>query len=187
MRYFNHLPMIGLLALALTACGGSGSDNETLTPRADKPVLNEVVMDNTSTEAAPETVAPADVNPAQADMSAVFVDLPAPYNTADYAQGKRVFRLCSSCHVIGDGSSHRVGPDLQGVFDRKIGTAPGFSYSRAVQEADFEWTPEQLEQWLASPRSFLPGNRMSFQGVRKPVDRTAVIAYLMIETATDAE
>ncbi len=187
MRYFFQRAAFGFSLLSLAACGGSRSDDATQAPEIDKPVLNEVVMDNTSSETAPETVAPADVNPAQVDMSAIFVDLPAPYNTADYAQGKRVFRLCSSCHVIGDGSSHRVGPDLQGVFDRKIGTAPGFSYSRAVQEADFEWTPEQLEQWLASPRSFLPGNRMSFQGVRKPGDRTAVIAYLMVETATDAE
>jgi cytochrome c len=57
-----------------------------------------------------------------------------------------------------------------------------FTYSKALQEADFEWTPEQVDAWLQDPRGFLKGNRMSFSGVRKEKDRLAVVAYLMLKT-----
>ena len=71
------------------------------------------------------------------------------------------------------------------MFGRVVGTAEGFDYSDAVEEADFEWTAVQLEEWLASPREFLPGNRMSFAGVRRERDRHDLIAFLMIRTEAE--
>lgn len=75
-----------------------------------------------------------------------------------------------------------MGPNLHGVFGRTVGTADGFQYSRALEAEDFVWTPERLEEWLANPGDYLPGNRMTFAGVRRPADRHAVIAYLMVES-----
>lgn len=69
------------------------------------------------------------------------------------------------------------------MFDRKVGEAEDFKYSKALSESDFDWTPEKLDEWLANPRGFLPGNNMSFTGVRRERDRNAVIAYLLVETA----
>ncbi|MGB2389202.1 MAG: c-type cytochrome [Henriciella sp.] len=106
-----------------------------------------------------------------------------PYASADYARGRRTFRLCQSCHTVTEGGPNLVGPNLHGLFGREVGTMPGYSYSAAVNDADFVWTPERLDEWLTNPRSFLRGNKMSFAGVRKPEDRLAVIAYLMVETA----
>ena len=75
-----------------------------------------------------------------------------------------------------------VGPNLHGLFGRQVATAEGFDYSPALKAETFIWTPEQLDHWLANPGTFVPGNRMSFSGVRKPEDRNAVIAYLMTKT-----
>ena len=58
-----------------------------------------------------------------------------------------------------------------------------YSYSDALQEADFVWTPRALDAWLAQPARFLPGNRMSFPGVSQASDRTDVIAYLLEATS----
>jgi len=67
-----------------------------------------------------------------------------------------------------------------------VASEPGFDYSPALKAETFTWTPEQLDQWLANPRTFVPGNRMSFSGVRKPEDRLAVIAYLMVQSGYTA-
>ena len=115
-------------------------------------------------------------------LQASFDALPAPYSQAYYNLGRRTFKNCQSCHTITEGGRNLVGPNLHGVFGRTVGTADGFQYSRALKAENFEWTPERLEEWLANPGDYLPGNRMTFAGVRRPADRHAVIAYLMVES-----
>jgi len=132
--------------------------------------------------AAPAAPAQALAVPAPAEPSFEFAALPAPYNEASYSAGNRTWKLCQSCHLTAEGSGNLVGPNLHGLFGRQVATAPGFDYSPALMAETFIWTPEQLDNWLANPRTFVPGNRMSFSGVRKPEDRVAVIAYLMVQT-----
>lgn len=170
-------------SLILAACGGGESTPQTTPAETEKPVENSEVTEGSSNS---PKVAPAAETPT-AEPSQAFASLPAPYNTADYAVGRRTFKLCSSCHLLEEGAGHLVGPNLYGMFDRKVGEMDGFTYSKVLQEADFEWTPEQVDAWLADPRGFLKGNRMSFTGVRKPADRTAVIAYMMSETGYTAD
>jgi cytochrome c len=119
--------------------------------------------------------------PDAAEMQTAIAALPAPYNEASYEAGRRVFAQCRSCHVIQAGAPHRVGPNLHGVFGREIGTAEGFTYSQAVQDADFVWDADHLDHWLQNPQTFLPGNRMAFAGVRDESQRRDLIAYLMVE------
>lgn len=152
--------------LALAACGSPEPAATTETPAAPAP----------TTEAAP-----AAENEATEEMQERIAALPAPYNAANYAAGQRVFAQCRSCHVIEAGAPHRVGPNLHGVFGREIGTAPGFNYSQAVQDANFVWDASQLDHWLQNPQTFLPGNRMAFAGVRDETQRRDLIAYLMVE------
>ncbi|WP_394694312.1 c-type cytochrome [Hyphobacterium sp.] len=112
--------------------------------------------------------------------------LPAPYSEADYDTGRRLFRRCGSCHTVAAEGGNRAGPNLHGIFGSTAGTVDGFDYSMTLENADFVWTPEQLDGWLANPREFLPGNRMSFVGLREEEDRRNVIAYLMHETGYSA-
>lgn len=169
-------PALATLGLAIiTACGGPG-DEAGAGSGAEAPAAEAPAPASSATDA------PAEPAAATANNDDAFAALPAPYNTADYDRGRRTWRLCSTCHLTEDGAGHRVGPNLYGMFGKEVGTQDGFAYSDALLEADFVWTPERLEQWLADPRDFLPGNRMSFAGVRREDDRHAVIAYLMVET-----
>lgn len=170
MKMISSIAIAALVGLA--ACGGSDAPaNET--PAEPAPA------------AATPAATPAPAAPAT-DAPSPFAALPAPYNTADYARGRRTWKLCQSCHLTAEGAGNLVGPNLHGLFGREAGTLDGFAYSPALQEADFVWTPEQVDHWLENPRTFLPGNRMTFAGVRKPEDRIAVVAYLMSETGYDA-
>ena len=117
-----------------------------------------------------------------AEMQTRIAGLPAPYNEASYEAGRRVFAQCRACHTIEAGGGNRVGPNLHAVFGREIGTAPGFAYSQAAQDADFTWDGAHLEQWLANPQTFLAGNRMAFAGIRDETQRRDLIAYLMLES-----
>ena len=114
---------------------------------------------------------------------ASVADLPAPYNTADLENGRLKFAECKSCHTIKAGGPNGKGPNLHGVFGRKAGTLKGFKYSDAVKKAGFDWDYEHLDGWLAKPKAYLPGTKMSFKGVPDPKDRIDVIGYLAVESA----
>ena len=61
------------------------------------------------------------------------------------------------------------------------GAVEDFDYSDALQEKAGEglvWMPEELDAFLAKPRDYLPGTKMSFAGIRKEDQRADVIAYL---------
>jgi cytochrome c len=139
---------------------------------------------NAPTAEAPAAAAPA-AGPSPEEIQATLATLPAPYNAADYEAGRRVFAQCRSCHTIDAGGGNRVGPNLHGVFGREIGSAEGFNYSQAVQDANFVWDGAQLDHWLQNPQTFLPGNRMAFAGVRNETQRRDLIAYLMVESAPE--
>lgn len=126
--------------------------------------------------------APAPKVLSDAEKTALLATLPAPYNAGDLANGKAKFGLCRSCHTITPGGSNGVGPNLYGVFGRKAGTHEDYNYSDAVKNAGFVWDAEHLDKWLAQPREFLPGTKMSFAGVKNEEDRVDLIAYLKVET-----
>lgn len=172
MRRVTSGLVIVAAAAALTACG-QPSTQESGTA-ATAPVASAPA----ATPASAATPAPV-VDPAKA---ALLVSLPAPYNTGDLENGQRQFQLCRSCHTITEGGANMTGPNLYGLFGRTIGTAEKFRYSEPVKAAGFTWDAAKLDQWLADPRGFLPGNRMSFMGVKDPKDRTDLIAYLKVET-----
>jgi len=195
---------LAFAALLLAACGGgddaasapadTGSGEDTVNAETPSPAGEDTAE---AADSAPDTPGADDMASSGAEKTDApsedarlatpeFSGLPAPYATADYDIGKRTFRLCSSCHLLEEGAGHRIGPNLHGLFERKVGGVDDFAYSDALLEADFDWTPQKLEEWLADPRGFLPGNRMSFAGVRRERDRHAVIAYIMKNTGYES-
>lgn len=121
-----------------------------------------------------EQMASADASDTMADA----VDGPDP---ALVAKGEVAFRKCSSCHQVGDGARNRSGPQLNGVVGRAIAGLDGFKYSNPFKAAHDEgrvWDEETLAAFLADPRGYIKGTKMSFRGFSDPADVDAVIAYL---------
>ncbi len=145
-------------------------------------ILAACSKDDGKTQSASGVVPAAAVGPTEAEKVALLATLPAPYNTGDLANGQRKFALCRSCHTIAEGGPALTGPNLYGVFGRQAGAVAEYAYSPAIKAAGFVWDGEHLDKWLADPRGFLPGTKMSFAGLKDPKDRTDLIAYLKVET-----
>ncbi|MCG8506317.1 MAG: cytochrome c family protein [Sphingomonadales bacterium] len=97
---------------------------------------------------------------------------------ASVDSGAKVFRKCQACHTMEQGGANRVGPNLYDVVGRALGATAGFSYSDALLGHGGDWSYEALNAYLENPRKAIPGNKMSFAGLRKATDRADVIAYL---------
>ena len=106
---------------------------------------------------------------------------------ADYVAGKNAFAMrCSACHTLADRGANLTGPNLWGVFDRQVGTLDAYeNFSDALKAADFVWTPDTLNAWLADPRGFLEGNEMAIPEAVPENERAPIISFLMIETGAD--
>jgi len=118
----------------------------------------------------------------EAEKVAALTTLPAPYNAGDLENGRRAFARCRSCHTITPGGPNMTGPNLYGLFGRQAGADAKFSYSHAMRTAGFAWDADKLDHWLQNPRTFLPGNKMTFPGLPDATDRRDVIAFLKVET-----
>jgi cytochrome c len=97
-------------------------------------------------------------------------------------RGAVLFKRCRACHTLGEGERHKVGPNLWGVFGQTAGTRDDFNYSTAMSNSEIVWTDETMSAYIERPSEYLPGNRMSFAGLRKAEDRTALIEYLRANT-----
>ncbi len=127
--------------------------------------------------------APAAKAPTEAEAQAMLAALPAPYNTADLANGRTQFARCKSCHTVGDGQANQVGPNLYGVFNRPMASAPGYKYSDALKNsAEHGWDGGHMDAWIEDPRGSHPGTKMAFAGIKDAEDRKDLIAWLMVQT-----
>ncbi len=98
-----------------------------------------------------------------------------------FVKGRSLFNRCRACHAFKpDTRSLSRGPNLWGVVGRKSGTAPGYTeYSPAMQKANVTWTAENIDKYLANPKTFVPENWMNFIGMPKPDERQALLAFLV--------
>lgn len=98
----------------------------------------------------------------------------------DAEAGAAVFKKCVTCHVV-DSDKNKVGPSLKGLFGRKAGTHPDFSYSsgmKAAGEGGLVWDETTLRDYLHNPKAKVKGTKMAFAGVKKDDEITNLIAYL---------
>lgn len=137
---------------------------------ADDAAAQEPEAEPATEEAAAEAAEPAAAAAAPAEPDPEMV-----------AAGEKVFAKCKACHMVGEDAKNRVGPILNGVVGRAVAAVEDFKYSAAMADAGASgmvWDNDTLHGYLADPRGFLPKNKMSFAGLKKPEDVDAVIAYL---------
>jgi cytochrome c len=99
--------------------------------------------------------------------------------SADVAAGEKVFAKCAACHTVNQGGANGIGPNLYATVGEAIGQGKGgFAFSEALKSKGGEWSFENLDHWLKSPREFAPGTKMTFAGLGNPADRANLIAWL---------
>ena len=100
----------------------------------------------------------------------------------DATAGAQVYqRECASCHQIGDGAVHRIGPHLNRIFDRRAGSHDDFRYSEALLRQGRDgliWDLARLHAYIENPRALVSGTRMSYRGLRDEERRANLIAYM---------
>ena len=95
--------------------------------------------------------------------------------------GEKAFKKCKSCHQIGDGAKNKTGPHLNSIFGRKIGAIQGFKYSKifkSMRDDGRVWDKESMAEFLASPKQYAKGTKMSFAGFKEEKDILSTIEYL---------
>jgi cytochrome c len=93
----------------------------------------------------------------------------------DPLRGEQVYARCMACHAL---AYDRVGPHHCGLFGRRAGSVPDFSYSAAMKKSGIVWNDRTLDRFLTKPLRMVPGSTMTYDGVADPKDRADLIAYL---------
>ena len=170
-------------------CMSDCKENVEITMRA-------MVLDVTPEETASAEGEAAVVETAQADTEAdaapaeetkaedVSQDAPVQEAALDpelVAKGEKTFKKCKACHQVGDGAQNKTGPTLNGIVGAAAGAVDGFKYSKVLKAAadgGLVWSEAELGAFLAKPKAYMKGTKMSFAGLKKDADIEAVIAYL---------
>jgi cytochrome c len=104
----------------------------------------------------------------------------------DMARGQRGFAACSACHSL-QPDKNMTGPSLSGIWNRKAGSLASFSrYSDALKSANVTWDDQTLDAWITSPDHVIPGNEMTFPGIKDPQHRVDLLAFLKAATKPGA-
>jgi cytochrome c len=97
----------------------------------------------------------------------------------DAEHGQMLYKtMCTACHSM---DYNGVGPAHRGLFERKAGSRPDYTYSAALQASNVVWNEKTVDKWLTNPEKFIPGQKMGFM-VASAKDRADLIAYLRKET-----
>lgn len=103
---------------------------------------------------------------------------------SDAARGETAAKKCASCHTFTKDGPNRVGPNLWGIVNRPKASHEGFNYSAALKAKGGNWTYEDLNHFINSPKKLVPGTSMQFAGINRDGERADLINYL--HTLADA-
>jgi len=98
--------------------------------------------------------------------------------SADAAKGEQVFKKCAACHNADPGGANALGPALFGTMGKAVAGHPGFAYSDALKGVGGSWDWDNMSAWLANPKKFAPGTKMTFAGLSNPEDRANLLLFL---------
>lgn len=152
-----------LLACLIAMLAGFASDVLVHPKKLEQSVYTVTPSEGGATAAAGPT-GPADIAPLLA--------------SADVDAGQKATRACAACHTFNEGGANKVGPNLYGIVNNKTAHVDGFAYSDAMKTKAGQWTYDELNHFLYSPKAHLPGTKMAYAGMKKDQERANVIAYL---------
>ena len=162
-----------------TACYENCKETVEITMRA---AVLDVTPETEEASAAPVVEAAAEV---VAEAAPVVEEAPAAVVAALDAdlvkKGEKVYKKCKACHQVGEGAKNKSGPQLNDIVGRQMGAIEGFRYSKAMAAMGEEgavWDEEALAAFLAKPKAYIKGTKMSFAGLKKEKDIDAAIEYL---------
>ena len=96
----------------------------------------------------------------------------------DAASGERLYRACVACHSL-EPNRNMTGPSPTEIWNRKSGSLASFPrYSPALKSASIVWNDDTLEEWIKDPQHFIPGNTMTFPGMKDARQRADLLAFL---------
>ena len=98
--------------------------------------------------------------------------------TASVEKGAAAAKVCQACHTFDKDGPNRVGPNLYGIVGDKRGEGRNFNFSAAMKAKGGSWSVQDLNQFIANPKGFIPGTAMGFAGISRDSQRADVIAYL---------
>jgi cytochrome c len=115
----------------------------------------------------------------EGEAGAAAVPLPVLLAAATPAAGEALFAKCKACHTVDQGGANGIGPNLYGTVGEPIGKGKGgYAFSGDLSGHGGNWDFANLDAWLASPKKFASGTKMSFAGLSKPEDRANIIVYM---------
>ncbi len=149
---------IVLMTLVLAGCSQSDTD---------RPVMS-------ASAPAPEYTAE--------EKATLLASFPEPYNQADLEAGARQFGKCRSCHTVSADKMNLTGPHLYGLFGRKAGTEPDYTFTDAMKGHEVVWDFETLDAFIRSPQTVVKATKMGYMGIKDDVQRRDLIAWLAVQT-----
>lgn len=150
----------------------SAAEEEVATEEADEAEA-EIAEDEAVDEDTDVAAEPAEPTEADSALAGLFAQ-------ADTSNGETVFRRCASCHATEEGQN-RLGPHLWNIVGREVASIEGFNYSTAMEEYGADgtvWDFQNLFDYFADPRGYVPGTNMAFAGLNNEQDNADLIAFL---------
>lgn len=96
----------------------------------------------------------------------------------DAAAGEKVFGVCKACHQIGETAKNGVGPQLNGIIDRKAGTVEGYNYTAANKGSGLTWDEATFREYIKDPKAKIPGTKMIYAGLKDEKKTDDLLAFL---------
>jgi len=119
-------------------------------------------------------------------MLGAAAQVAAQASEGNAARGAAAFALCVVCHSVEPGV-HLTGPSLARALGHRAGTVEGFTrYSEPLKRATRVWDAATLDRWLEDPQAVVPGNLMTFAGLKDARQRADLVTYLKAVAAGQA-
>ena len=137
----------------------------------EKPEKSAYQIESVTTVASTATSETNSENSGTENIMALFA-------SASAVDGAKIFSKCKACHSIAKSSGNKIGPALWGVLGRKAGSLSDYKYSKAMIAYGKPWSFEEMDGFLAKPKEWIKGTKMSYAGLKSAKDRASLILYM---------